>query len=101
MTDRISTTNLWKRFVDGDDGAYVQLYNLYIDDLFAYGMCFTLDRASVEDCIQDVFVSLYRTRQKSLNVDNLKSYLFASLKHELYDLFKKSKEFYQIETNTS
>lgn len=50
MGDRVVESNLWERFVGGDDVAYSELYNLYIDELFAYGMHFTPDRESVKDC---------------------------------------------------
>lgn len=98
MEGSIDTNNLWIRFVEGDDKAYAELYNLYIDDLFAYGMHFTPDRESVKDCIQEVFISLYSNRSKKRKVGNIKCYLFTSLKNELFDLFKKSVEYYQIET---
>lgn len=98
MEGSIDTNNLWIRFVEGDDKAYAELYNLYIDDLFAYGMHFTPDRESVKDCIQEVFISLYNNRSKKRKVGNIKCYLFTSLKNELFDLFKKSVEYYQIET---
>lgn len=98
MESSIDTNNLWMRFVEGDDKAYAELYNLYIDDLFAYGMHFTPDRESVKDCIQEVFISLYNNRSKKKKVGNIKCYLFTSLKNELFDLFKKSVEYYQIET---
>lgn len=98
MESEMGINNLWKRFVEGDDSAYTELYNLYIDDLFAYGMHFTPDRDSVKDCIQEVFISLYKNRSKQRTVENMKCYLFTSLKNELFDLFKKSVEYYQIET---
>lgn len=98
MGDRVVESNLWERFVGGDDVAYSELYNLYIDELFAYGMHFTPDRESVKDCIQEVFISLYKNRSKQKKVKNMKYYLFTSLKNELFDLFKKSMEYYQIET---
>lgn len=98
MGELIVANNLWKRFIDGDDNAYTQLYNLYIDSLFAYGMHFTPDRESVKDCIQEVFISLYKNRSKQKNIENLKCYLFRSLKNELFDLFKKNIEYYQIDT---
>lgn len=94
----VDINNLWERFIGGDDAAYASLYNLYIDDLFAYGMHFTPDRESVKDCIQEVFITLYKDRSKQKNVVNMKCYLFTSLKNELFDLFKKSVEHYQIET---
>ena len=86
MSDQMHIDSLWKRFLKGDDRAYTELYNLYIDDLFAYGMHFTTNRESVKD------------RSKQRKVNNIKSYLFVSLKNELFDLFKKSVEYYQIET---
>lgn len=98
MCDQIDINNLWTRFIGGDDKAYAELYNLYIDDLFAYGMHFTPDREAVKDCIQEVFISLYKNRTKQRKVSNVKCYLFTSLKNELFDLFKKSIEYYQIET---
>lgn len=98
MEGSMDTNNLWMRFVEGDDKAYAELYNLYIDDLFAYGMHFTPDRESVKDCIQEVFISLYNNRSKKRKVGNIKCYLFTSLKNELFDLFKKSIEYFQIET---
>ena len=42
MSDQMHIDSLWKRFLKGDDRAYTELYNLYIDDLFAYGMHFTI-----------------------------------------------------------
>ena len=98
MENKVIANNLWERFVDGDDKAYSQLYNLYIDDLFVYGMHFTANRESVKDCIQEVFVTLYKNRSRRKEIKNLKCYLFISLKNELFGLFKKSVEQYQIET---
>ena len=49
MSDQMHIDSLWKRFLKGDDRAYTELYNLYIDDLFAYGMHFTTNRESVKD----------------------------------------------------
>lgn len=98
MGDGADINNLWNRFLEGNDKAYAQLYNLYIDDLFAYGMHFTSDRESVRDCIQEVFITIYKNRLKQRMVENVKCYLFTSLKNELFDLFKKSVAYYQIET---
>lgn len=98
MGNKVIANKLWERFVGGDDKAYAQLYNLYIDDLFAYGMHFTTNRESVKDCIQEVFVTLYKNRSRRKEIENLKYYLFTSLKNELFALFKKSVEQYQIET---
>ena len=73
MSDQMHIDSLWKRFLKGDDRAYTELYNLYIDDLFAYGMHFTTNRESVKDCIQEVFISLYKDRSKQRKVNNIKN----------------------------
>ena len=98
MSDQIDINDLWTRFIAGDDKAYAELYNLYIDDLFAYGIHFTSDREAVKDCIQEVFTSLYKNRSRQKKVNHIKCYLFTSLKNELFNLFKKNIEYYQIET---
>lgn len=98
MCEQTTINDVWERFIEGDDRAYTELYYLYADDLFAYGMHFTPNRESVKDCIQEVFISLYKNRTKQRKVKNIKCYLFVSLKNELFDLFKKSREYYQIET---
>lgn len=98
MGEGAYVNKLWVRFLEGDDEVYAQLYNLYIDDLFAYGMHFTSDRESVKDCIQEVFISIYKNRSKQKKIENIKYYLFTSLKYVLFDLFKKSIEYYEIET---
>ena len=79
---------LWEQFLKGDDEAYAELYEKYIDTLFAYGIRFTPDRELVKDCIQDVFVKIYRHRKSHKKIDNVKLYLFVALKNILFDYFK-------------
>ena len=99
MEEQVNISNLWRRFVEGDDRAYAQIYNLCGDDMLAYGLHFTTDRELVKDCIQDVFVDLYKRRRKlEKAISNVKCYLFAALKNTLFDAFKKSVELFQIET---
>ena len=99
MEEQVNISNLWRRFVEGDDYAYAQIYNLCGDDMLVYGLHFTSDRELVKDCMQDVFVDLYKRRRKlEKKMDNVKCYLFIALKNKLFDAFKKSVEFYQIET---
>lgn len=85
-TDR----NLWTLFVNGDDDALNLLYKQFVDVLYAFGLRFTDDGELVKDGIQDLFVDLYKYREK-LAVDvNVKSYLFTSLKRKICLVLKKN-----------
>ena len=51
---------LWCKLKKGDIGAFGDLYELFIDDLFTYGIQFSQDKHYVMDCIHDLFLDLYK-----------------------------------------
>lgn len=59
------------------------LYDLYVDELFAYGMQFSNSKSQVMDAIHDLFLNLYKYRQNLANTTNVTYYLFRSLKNNL------------------
>lgn len=71
------------------------LFSLYSDAMLAYGMKFTLDRSLVKDCIQEVFVRLILNSDWLDTIDNVKSYLLVSLKHELVRQLDRRQRFFQ------
>lgn len=83
----------WKKFLKGDDRAFVYFYKKYIDILFSYGMCFTADRELVKDCIQELFVNMYCHRSKFNSTNHVKFYLFRALKNILINAFCKGPHF--------
>jgi RNA polymerase sigma factor (sigma-70 family) len=74
---------LWTKLKDGNIEALGELYNIFIDDLFYYGMQFTKDKSCVMDSIHDVFLNLYKYRKTLANTDNVKYYLLRSLKNQI------------------
>ena len=61
----------WQSFLKGDDDAYAWLYSRYVQQLYQYGCRFTTDTEMVKDCVQDVFVNVYRQKDRySFNVFN-------------------------------
>lgn len=84
-----STGTLLASFQTGNESAFSQLYDLYINPLYNYGVRLTTDKELLKDCIHDVFVKLYMKRQELGVIDNLRSYLFISLKNKLCDEFRK------------
>lgn len=71
---------LWKDFLEGSQGALSKIYLNNVNDLFAFGCKFTLDKALVKDCIQELFVTLIQTRLRLSETNNVKGYLFTAIK---------------------
>lgn len=76
-------------FLDGSEGAYAKIYNLYVKDLYAFGLSLRAKSELIEDAIQDVFVEIYTHRHNLQNVDNIKSYFIAAFRNRLFFLMKK------------
>lgn len=74
---------LWKDFVEGNQNAISKIYLNNVNDLFAFGCKFTVDKSLVKDCIQELFITLIQSRTKLSETDNVKSYLFTSLKRKI------------------
>ncbi|MBD8984389.1 MAG: sigma-70 family RNA polymerase sigma factor [Bacteroides cellulosilyticus] len=69
--------------------AFSELYDSHINILFNYGLKLTIDKELLKDCIHDIFVKLYVKKDELGVIDNLKSYLFISLKNKLCDELRK------------
>jgi RNA polymerase sigma factor, sigma-70 family len=89
---------LWKQFLTGNDNAFAELYKLNVDAMLDYGLHFTPLREEIKDAIQDIFVTIYNKRNNLSTVENVRLYLFVSLKNYLFSLFNKDKNHYQIDT---
>lgn len=67
-------------------------YNEYLDDLYAYALHMRFDEQTVMDAIHDVFYKLC-THYSSLNeINNLKFFLFRSLRNRLIDIKRVNRE---------
>lgn len=84
-------TAIWNAFRLGDKSAYAEIYELYFDSLYSYGKKFVADQTQVEDAIQDLFIRLWRNREGLASVDNIKFYLFLSLRRDIRRINEKEK----------
>ena len=84
-----STDTLLASFQAGNMAASSQLYNLHLNVLFNYGLKLTIDKELLKDCIHDIFVKLYTKKDELGTIDNLRSYLFISLKNKLCDELRR------------
>lgn len=74
----------WSAFSKGDTHAFRQLYDLYIDDLFAYGRKYTRDTEMVKDAIHDLFLDLYRYRENLSRPSCVRAYLLSALRRKIW-----------------
>ena len=81
----------WKLFLEGNDEAYSWLYTSHIQLLYQYGLQITPNTEVVKDCIQDVFVRIYKNKDKLSIPRNVKIYLMISLKNSIYNVFNKER----------
>jgi RNA polymerase sigma factor, sigma-70 family len=75
--------NYWQQFLKGDDEAFNNLYDQYIDRLAAWGLRYSRDKELVKDTIQELFVDIYTYRKKLRADVNVDAYLFVSLRRHL------------------
>ena len=84
---------LWIDFLQGDDKALASLYHQYANKLFNYGRQFTHDKELIADTIQDVFLTLIRTRSKLSVATSVKFYLYAAFRRSLVRQLKYNSKF--------
>ncbi|MCE7040460.1 RNA polymerase sigma factor [Dyadobacter sp. CY312] len=81
---------LWSSFKNGDRKAYETLLNRYYSALFHYASRFTKNREQAEDCIQDSFVYLWVHRATLGSPENVKFYLFKTIRNAVFLDIKKN-----------
>ncbi|PUZ26783.1 RNA polymerase sigma factor, sigma-70 family [Chitinophaga costaii] len=74
---------LWSKLMEGDRDALAFIYKTCFGSLFRFGMKISPDENLVQDCIHDIFVTLWLSRERLSPTDNIKYYLLASLKRKI------------------
>lgn len=91
--------HLWLNFLQGDKAALSEIFLLYHDDLYRYGLKLAGNENLVKDAIQDLFLKLWKNRSNLKPVEVLKPYLFKSLRNHLIDSLELTKARIPIEND--
>lgn len=75
-----SDASAWKAFREGNESAFIYIYECYFHVLYAYGFKIISDSSVVKDALQDMFINLRERRQYLGDTDDIKFYLFKCLK---------------------
>tara|TARA_Y100001949_G_C15934112_1_gene307035 strand:+ start:553 stop:1131 length:579 start_codon:yes stop_codon:yes gene_type:complete len=82
---------LWEDFRNGDRKAFEKIYRIYFKDLFKYGVCILPDEQFVRDAIQELFIDLWKYKDRLSKSDQIKYYLLKSLRSKLYKILGQNK----------
>ncbi|WP_161889098.1 RNA polymerase sigma factor [Pontibacter russatus] len=91
-----SEQQLWDSFRNGCEDSYALIYQQYFHTLYSYGLKVCSEREIVRDCIQDLFIYIWKNREKLSSTTSIKFYLYRSLKTRLIDSFKFQQKHFQL-----
>jgi len=83
---------LWKQLKEGNKSALEQIYSTYISSLLKYGRKFSRNDSLIEDCIQDLFIELWKNREGLGMTDSIQRYLLVALRRKVIRQLDKSKK---------
>lgn len=77
-------SELWDQFRGGNQPAYTSLMEKYSRSLFTYGYRICPDRDFVKDCIQEVFLELWKRRERISPTASVKWYLYKAVRLRIF-----------------
>ena len=82
--------NLLHRLRQGDEQAFVIIYNHYWKKLYYVAYKKIENQSAAEEVVQDVFLNLW-TKRESLNIESLPAYLAAMVRYGVYRHYAREK----------
>jgi RNA polymerase sigma factor (sigma-70 family) len=92
ITSQQGPDDFWMMLQSGDRTGLEGLYKLYSHDLFRFGLSMVADEDFVQDCIQEVFIDLWKYHKTLQPANNVKVYLFKSLSRKISKASSKEKK---------
>ncbi|MET3880158.1 RNA polymerase sigma-70 factor [Chitinophaga sp. OAE865] len=91
----MSTNELYKerellrRLAEGDELVFRELFDQYRDMVYAKALHFMKTPVLAEDILQDVFLQIWRYRDRMAGIQNFKAYLNTVSRNLIYSHFRK------------
>ncbi|MDF9798878.1 RNA polymerase sigma factor (sigma-70 family) [Catalinimonas alkaloidigena] len=83
-------SELWNNMRLGDESSFMVIYQKFFTVLYNYGSKICSDKEIVKDCIQEVFIEIWKQRANISETDSVKYYLFAALKRRIIKELQKN-----------
>ena len=84
---------LWVDFKNGQEQAFNQLFDKYVQVLYNYGCKIVTDRALIKDCIQELFIDLWKNKESLTAPESITFYLYRSLRRKIFRQLKKENRY--------
>lgn len=76
---------------NGDEGAFKNLFNAYVDSLLRFAVSILKCKELAEETVSDVFFKIWLHREKINRIDNFKAYLFTTTRNVALNYLDKEK----------
>ncbi len=83
----------------GDRQAFRRIYELHAPDLIRYGRRFSHESTTVKDCIHDLFVYLWSSRERLGDTDSIARYLMVALRRRIVKAMSESRKTTDLESS--
>jgi RNA polymerase sigma factor (sigma-70 family) len=94
-------TKLWQAFKNGDKNAFSAFYHTYYRSLYNYGYAIIRDKELIKDVLQELFMEIWRDREKLGEVQSVRVYLLVSFRRKLFfKIAAQKKKSITLENNT-
>ncbi len=97
----VNIGDLFQRMESGDRQAFCDIYRIFYNRLFKYGLVISDgDHTQIEDVLQDFFLEIWQNPERFSHVINHEVYLLRSVKHATLAAMKqlaKSAKVYRID----
>lgn len=87
--DRIALYH-WRQLRQGDEQAFKSLFELLWKDLYSYAARLMQSRDEAHDIVQELFIRLWENRYQLSEVENIKPYLYQSVRNMVLNRIKIS-----------
>jgi len=102
--NKLEDNHLWLLLRKDDREALSGLFKKYYKPLLNYGLSLVFQRELIKDSIQELFYTIWESRERLKDIEYIRPYLFASMRRMVYrqlsiqDRRHKRDELYQVET---
>lgn len=80
---------LFAAMAKGEESAFAELFRLYHHRVYGLTLKLVKDQVAAEDLAQEVFVKLWESREKMVEVNDVKSYLLTMAANHTYNYLRK------------
>lgn len=83
---------LLQKIAQGDQIAFKAFFEHYYPELLNYAFYIVESRYAAEEIVSSVFINIWQQRSKLVEVKNLRSYLFVSVKNRSYNYVRDNRQ---------